>query len=430
MMVLTENNFAGENSATENQQPQSSENSVTENSEPENTLKMSFSGSIETGIYTNIESIRSRSTLGSINEVRLIADVKFGSIFRVFIEPMFLGYYGNKNPIYSYSNYGVLNNSTLNLINDMQTLGNDKNEQLIMNRAYGSLTAGKLSFSIGKQIISWKVAYSFNPLDKINTPNLLNPTELSRAIMGLTVDFRLYDNPDSNKYLTLNSYILLRNETFKDTPLGLRLKYGFSGIEGSVSYIYEVKDDIFSPTLKKRKSYIGADLSSQFLGVNLYFEGSYQLEKKENRHFPSQLIIVCGFSTTVRDSVTIRLEYIYYGPGKKNKSDYQVNRYLYGLEPYLANHYVFFMLDGDVNNSIWLGLSVLWNANDKSGIIMPAIKITPVENVKIEIGAYLFFGKTGTEFYGRFMALDNSTGSLKEIDFAEHQFYLKMKISF
>jgi hypothetical protein len=343
---------------------------------------------------------------------------------------MFEGYYGARNNYYLFSRYGIFTAQQTALYQNLKSLGMDASERVFLNRGYAQLAKDWLTVRAGKQIVAWARAYAYNPTDKINTPNLLDPTKLNNGVMALTYDFRIFEDFVNNRAMFITGYFKLTDKLAKNIPFGIKTRFNISEFEFALSYLYEVKEDPFSSDGMRRKSYLGFDFFIQFAGIGLYLESTYRFEQKKDRDFQDQLIAVFGFSTTFSFKMSLRIEYIYYGPGKADKKDYQAQRLIAMVDDFLAEHYAFIMIDGDASRIVWLGLSGIINFNDFSFTLIPQIKLAVIENVKIEIGSFIFFGKANTEYNGRFTVIDNATLLPKKIDFTETQGYVRLKVSF
>ncbi len=394
------------------------------------SLKTRFGGNIETGVYLTHEAINSRATIGSINEIRLNASITYGTLFKVYIEPMFKGYYGARNNYYLFSRYGVFTQEQTDAYENLKSLGMNTNEQLNIDRGWVQIYKSFFKIRAGKQIIAWARAYSYNPTDKINIPNPLDPTALNPGVMGLTYEFRIFEDFNTNRAMFITGYFVLQDKLLKNTPAGIKTRFNFGTTEFALSYIYEAKEDALYPSGYKRKSHIGFDFFTQFLGIGFYIETTYRLEQEKDRDFSSQLLAAVGVSTTFSFKMSMRIEYIYYGPGKTDKSSYAPEKIVAMSNYFMARHYVFFMFDGDASRIVWFGLSGFFNVVDFSITLIPQIKLTVIENVAVEIGAFIFMGRDNSEMNGRFTLTDYKTFTPKKTDLAETQVYTKVKVSF
>ena len=343
---------------------------------------------------------------------------------------MFKGYYGSRNNTVMLGRYGLLTADQRNLISGMGALGYDDSEQIMLNLGWAELSFSRFSFRVGKQVIAWARAYSYNPTDKINTPNILDPLALNTGVMGVSYEARVFENVDNDTSFSLLGYFVTTNKDFKNNPFGVKVKLSLSSFELALSYLYEVKDDETYINKKVRKSHAGLDFFFQIKDISFYFEGTYRFEKNRDRDFGKQIITVAGISTTFSFKMSLRIEYIHYGAGTRNKEDYNVYPLLSQLKPFMAKNYLFIMIDRDLSSYVWLGFSTYINLDDKSFILIPQLRLSLIENVKLEVGAYIFLGSKKSEYYGRFNITDSATYAQKQIDIAETQGYAKLKISF
>ncbi len=422
-----------------NQNPKAQEESQTQsenNAEEEKyfsektTLKTRFGGEIETGVFVTHEAITKRVTIGSLNEIRLHAEVKYGTLFKVYVEPMFRGYYGARNNYYLFSRYGIFTQEQTDTYENLQALGINTDEKLNIDRGWAQIYTGFFKIRAGKQIIAWARAYSFNPTDKINVPNPLDPTALNLGVTGITYEMRIFEDFNANRAMFITGYFVLTDKLAKNTPFAVKTRFNLGVTEFAFSYIYEAKEDALSPGGYRRKSYLGFDFFTQALGMGFYIETTYRFEQKKDRDFESQLTAVAGISTTFSFKMSARVEYIYYGRGKTKKNEYEPARVISMSQYFMARHYVFLMFDGDAGQIVWLGLSGIINAVDLSVTIIPQIKLSVIENVVVEIGAFIFLGAEDSEMNGRFTVTDIKTMTPKNVDLTETQIYAKLKVSF
>ena len=78
--------FTAENAGTADASNigQEAESSAVSVPEEEKRIKVAFGGSIDTRLYFTHQAIDKKATMGSFNEIRLHADIRYSTQFRVF----------------------------------------------------------------------------------------------------------------------------------------------------------------------------------------------------------------------------------------------------------------------------------------------------------------------------------------------------------
>lgn len=298
---------------------------------------------------------------------------------------------------------------------------------------YGSFSYRLLDLRIGKQPIAWGTAYAFNPTD------LANPSYLSDlagieppGLVALSPSVTIHRNWAFEGYLGFEDRdrsleVVTELTTFKDHPLGLRLRSFIGAWDFGLGYIrsLEIHQQADLPTELVIEDNAALEFTGSVGGVTIYGEAAVSFDNAEMTTEKS-INAAFGFHYQLFGNLGLQVEYHRRGRGEKDPDNYDVNLRLRGgmaARDYLVSVIDFMILNDDVR----VVFSSLKNLNDQSTVLFPSLTYPVIQDFELELGGSAFLGKRKSEFDGRFtLGLDEDGEEIK-IDVGRPQMYLSGK---
>ena len=371
------------------------------------------------------------SNLGRVLYLRLKGDWNPGEHLAFHTELSYDARIGNQNPYAMYETPGISS------IHQNNYPLEDFVQSFTLDHAWGMVNFWWFDLQFGKMPIAWGTGYAFNPTDRVTNPAFLDRvTEETPGTLGIAPGFSITD------WLALQGYVAFQDKSHKKTasledgkwqniPYGVKLNAIAGPFDLSVSWIKEV---LYSAQGYQRSFYTGADFAGAVWNFGVYGEAALNLPRNEEDtgfdfegHKLKDVLEACAgfdYSIPLLD-VMARVEYFHHGRGEKSKEDYDIMKILSGEEILQGEDYFFASLERTFFNYLTLAVGGMVNLNDRSLALIPQIQYDLFGNFQVSLGATLFFGKEGSEFYGEY-----EIPGMEPIDFTEPGIYLKGKLSF
>ena len=266
----------------------------------------------------------------------------------------------------------------------------DKN---FLDNAYVSIYSKKVNVRIGKQQLPWGSGYSWNPTDIFNEKNPLDPTYEKVGVNAFKIEIPFM----SEGMLT---GIICVEDQWKTSTKGFKLKQHLSGFDLSFSFVEKHQTSLNYYSLQpfsERRRLFGGDFSGQLFGLGIWGEGAFNhMELSEN--FGQYLF---GSDYTFENGFYLTGEYYHNGLGKTKKENYTFNdwmRLMGSQGENLGQNYIFAGGSYPITELWNWSNFLLFNFNDKSGLIFPWFSYSLNDNTEILLVGYLPFGPAKSEF--------------------------------
>lgn len=289
----------------------------------------------------------------------------------------------------------------------MENFSFEQKDENYLDNAYVTLYAERFTMRIGKQQLPWGTGYTWNPTDVFNVKNTIDPTYEKVGVNALKLEV-----PFSEEGL-FTAIVSPESEWEKSTK-AIQLKQHYFGFDLSTSFIEKTQQSFtdailfntpFFQTIEESRRLIGGDFSGELLGIGIWGEAAFN-RMQRTKNYGQYLL---GADFTLENGLYLTAEYYRNELGKSDK-----NRYTFGdwmrlfsdSGENLGQDYLFAGQRYPVAELWNWSNFVLFNLNDKSGIIFPWFDYSFNDNTEMIFVGYLPLGKEGSEFgefgYGGF----------------------------
>ncbi len=260
-------------------------------------------------------------------------------------------------------------------------------DRMLLNHAFLTVRPGRLEITAGKQFLTWGAAWVFNPTELFRPKNLYEPTYDREGIGAVSVRLPLTTHSD-----LLVAFV-------PDGPLGrsgyvARSRHHVSGTDFSL--LAATLYDASLPGFRSNRRYtLGGDVSGEALGLGIWLEGTVS-SVGERRWLDA----VVGANSTVGESTLLLLEIFHNGRGEI-AAPYDFRDWserLAGVTRTMGRWNVYAMATREVGQLWRVGLSMIGNPGDRSGVLIPLISYEFAQDVEILFNALLFGGSDESEY--------------------------------
>lgn len=259
-------------------------------------------------------------------------------------------------------------------------------DRIVLDNAYVSFSGRWVDLRVGRQPISYGVAYLSNPLDLINVKQIFDPT---------------YEMPGVDAVRTVVYYrgsgsleaTALPGETLKDWSFITRAAERILGLDASILYGF-IKDTL--EIVPEVHRIAGGTCVGSILGLGFWCEGAYH-SLEISRDFTN---IAAGLDYTLSSGLYLRGEYHYDDRGKLDKKEYDLSDWLRNLTQGggLGRDRFFGGFSYPVTNTWKAALYGIMNINDASFALNPWIYWFVREDVELDITTSFSWGEKDSEF--------------------------------
>lgn len=266
-------------------------------------------------------------------------------------------------------------------------------DENFLDNAYVTVYLNKLTLRIGKQQLPWGSGYTWNPTDIFNEKNALDPTYEKVGVNAFQVEYPFSAEGGITAIIGVG-------ENWRKTTKALKIKHHVAGFDYSVSFVEKEQQGIdlyrLGPFTERRRL-VGADFSGQLFGLGVWGEGAYNFMTGAG-DFGQYLF---GADYTLKNGLYVIAEYYRNELGKSSKEDYGINdwmRLLSAQGENLGRDYLFFGERYPIAELWNWSTFMLFNFNDKSGLVFPWFDYILNDNTEVIFVGYLPFGKSRSEF--------------------------------
>ena len=265
------------------------------------------------------------------------------------------------------------------------------NSRLYFRNAFLRIRISPLTFQLGRQQIGWGTGYAFNPTNVFQKKSILDPSYELDGVDALRMFLDIAGSFDVD-------LLYIPENSIDSSSYGGRLRGNVKGFLdfslGYLDYLSTYMDPVIFLPFKKKNKIFTLDFSTEFLGIGVHGEGTYNLKTKKK-------IGLLGIDYTFNDGLTsCLLEYLRNEEGKDDFKDYNPADWLNYLSGYtlsMGKNEIFFNLER-IHELFTFRLSSIFNVNDKSAIIMPGVRYSFNDYTSLQIIGYLGVGEENTEY--------------------------------
>jgi len=259
------------------------------------------------------------------------------------------------------------------------TKGNNYQARQSLFRAFTTFYFGNAELTLGRQRIAWGTGFAWNPTDLFNP---FNPA---------TIELEEKRGVDA-AYLAIPFGSLSRLEA-AFTPGRKDLKASVAVRLGSNlgSYDFSVMAGEF-----QKDRVLGGDFAGYIGGAGFRGEVAYTWKNRDSNFFRAILNADYSFP---RDFYAF-IEFYFNGQGTTKKEDYPlfIDDLLSGRIFNLAKHYFAASVIKSVTPLLGLNIYSLFNLDDKSSLVGPAMTYSLATSLEIAASVYFFNGANDSEF--------------------------------
>jgi len=263
--------------------------------------------------------------------------------------------------------------------------------RLYFRNAFLRVRISPLTLQFGRQQIGWGTGYAFNPTNVFQKKSILDPSYELDGVDALRMFLDIAGSFDVD-------LLYIPENSIDSSSYGGRLRGNVKGFLdfslGYLDYLSTYMDPVIFLPFKKKNKIFTLDFSTEFLGIGVHGEGTYNLKTKKK-------IGLLGIDYTFNDGLTsCLLEYLRNEEGKDDFKDYNPADWLNYLSGYtlsMGKNEIFFNLER-IHELFTFRLSSIFNVNDKSAIIMPGVRYSFNDYTSLQIIGYLGVGEENTEY--------------------------------
>jgi len=266
-------------------------------------------------------------------------------------------------------------------------------DEYFLDNAYVSIYSKRVNIRIGKQQLPWGSGYSWNPTDIFNEKNLLDPTYEKVGVNAFKVEIPFMTEG-------MLTGIIGVEDKWKTSTKGIKLKQHLSGFDLSFSFVekHQSSFDYYSlQQCSEKRRLLGGDFSGQLFGLGIWGEGAYnRMELSDNY---GQYLV--GSDYTFESGLYLTGEYYHNGLGRTNKENYTFGdwmRLMSSQGENLGQNYIFAGGSYPITELWNWSNFLLFNFDDKSGLIFPWFSYSLNDNTEVLFVGYLPFGSAKSEF--------------------------------
>ncbi len=385
-------------------------------------------GTLYDDFFTSFHDNNDALYWGNYFKLRLKADWKINDNVKVHAETLYLNRLGEQNLLNLYEDYGFFNRDLKQIVITQGQFGiSDSQSHFIIDQAYAKIKTGRLTLITGRHVIAWGPGYVFNPTDRNNIFNIFDPTMEYQGTMGFSYIFRIVPRAFIKGYFSLEdrlkkSFPIFTEQEYKNIGYGLKFQFGAGSYDISISYIQELFYDMlydlntYPYGKMTHPRYLGLDFSGELFSLGLYGEIAFRIpEERENRNeswsdddlLDKQTDLVLGVDYTFENGLQSRFEYYRQSNGVVDKDNYDYMNIFSMKKAVLSKNYLYAGLFWtNFITYVTADLAGLFNIDDGSFVLMPALHYDIWTDVELIFGAYLFFGSKGSEFEGQMRYID------------------------
>lgn len=293
--------------------------------------------------------------------------------------------YDNEALLGSYLNteqFALLSMSTAPSYWDLDDDYLDRSSIRMRHRVYRGLvniTAGNTKLGLGRQRIAWGSGRLWNPTDLLNP---YNPTQLEfQERVG--VDAALFDY--SLGPLSHLSAVYAPQRDASDSR--------------AVRFSVNVSQTDLAAMVGQFRGWdvVGAEFAGRLAAAGIHGEVAYT--RTDDSHTFTRAVL--GFDYAFPNTLTIGAELYWNGQGTAHRHEYDIASLIAGRIQNVARRYVGGLVRHEIT-PLWRSDNVfIWNADDSSRFIAPALLYSIREGLDLGIGMQLYGGSDTSE-YGRF----------------------------
>ena len=354
-----------------------------------------------TGYYENQfspQELNDRIVLQDYNKLRLDLSVDIGENVSFDADYIFRIFHGaTEFNLFDFIPGGVVLSYAESRQNSVDSLRPDFDftleDENFLDNAYVTVYFEHLTLRVGKQQLPWGAGYTWNPTDIFNEKNALDPIyeKVGVNAFKLEVPFRSEG---------MATAILGVGDEWKTSTKGIKVKEHAKGFDYSVCFVeklWEGFDYLLDCDFSEKRRLVGGDFSGQLLGLGVWGEGAYNT-MEDSKDFGQYLL---GADYTFESGLYLIGEYYKNELGQTDKSQYDFNDWirLLGAEGENLGQDYLFLGQSYPLAELWNWSNyVIFNLNDKSGVIFPWFDYSLNDNTEVIFVGYLPFGECETEF--------------------------------
>ncbi|MBN2535588.1 MAG: hypothetical protein JXB88_22105 [Spirochaetales bacterium] len=372
-----------------------------------------------------------RMDIGNTLYLRLKADFTPQEHLSFHSEIAYTGMTGNQNPYTTFGEWGLpvppedpYTHSWL-----------DMKQNLSIDHLAASANLGPVDIQFGKLPLAWGTGYVFNPTAKTANLQFMDTvTEETPGTLAIATGISF-----SHK-LSLQMYAAFQDRSHKlqafpldaewdALPFGIKLQAVLGSFDVSGGFIKEV---FVTGAESKRSYYMSADFAGSIWNFGVYGEATFLLPGMtddppfsfEGYEFKDIFEACIGFDYTIPlVDMILRGEYLHYGDGENNKSNYDITDLISGEKIMLGEDYLFVYLEKSFLDYFQFTIPVMINLNDGSLAFVPQFVYDVYSNFQLTVGGFAFPGPEGSEYNGEFFIT-------APVDITQPGLFIKGKLSF
>ena len=258
--------------------------------------------------------------------------------------------------------------------------GRNHDLQQRFHRLYATADFDAVRLRMGRQRIHWGTGSIWNPTDVLNP---VDPTQIERAeergvdAVHVSVPRGVYSN------------------------IELAFAPGWTGTAASLgaqaSTFVRGTDVALMGGRFRGRTIVGGDFAATWRGAGISGEAAYTFRDDRSNYLRAILNAAHMWSGGTRTMVELYLN----GLGATSPEDYEPQLLLDGEAFSLGRHYVAGLASHPITPLLEGSFYTLFNANDQSALLGPALRYSVAQDLDLQLAAYLLVGSEQSEFGGR-----------------------------
>jgi hypothetical protein len=248
-----------------------------------------------------------------------------------------------------------------------------------LDRAYVDLYFPGFDVTIGKQRVAFGISYLWAPLDVFNRINIFEPKEEKPGVNALKVYVPLGE-------VSSLTGVFAPEDSIDDSLSGLRIQTLVKDVDIALNVIRRGN---------REETILGVDLRGEHI-IGWWVEGGYFFSPSRD-----DVKIAIGFDYTFplgRGLIWLN-EVFFDESGEKNSALYDFSKVLAGDRFTLGEKYCLSSLLYSLSDLISMSTTYIGSWTDGSFILNPSLQYELAQNVLLNSGLFLFFGRKGGEFH-------------------------------